>query len=195
MSALPLENYWTADEYLAWESMQPTKHELIDNYIVAMAGASRAHSLVVSNITVALGAQLRDKPCEVHVADMRVQVDQQTNYVYPDVVVVCGEPKFRDDTAPETLLNPTLIFEVLSPSTEIIDRNSKLHRYLRLPSLEAYFLVAQDKARIESYMRQGDGWGYQDWEDLDAAMPINAIDARLSIEDVYLKVQFPPPQS
>ena len=190
MSALPIEQIWPADEYLAWESEQSTKFELIDNYIVAMSGASRAHSIITGNITTSLNVRLRKKPCEVYPADMRVQVKRQATYTYPDVVVVCGEPKFRHDTNPETLQNPTLIFEALSPSTEDIDRGRKFAQYLQLPSLEGYFLVSQDKPRVESYTRQADGWLYQDRVGLDTKLRIDVIDVSLSLEDVYHKVRF-----
>ena len=195
MSALPIEQIWSADEYLAWESEQPTKFELIDNYIVAMSGASRAHNIVTVNISALLNFRLREKPCEVYQADMRVQVKRQATYAYPDVVVVCGQPRFRADTKPATLQNPMLIFEVLSPSTEDIDRNRKFTQYLQLPSLEGYFLVSQDKPRVESYTRQSAGWLYQDHVGLEAKLRIDAIGVSLSLEDVYHKVQFESAQS
>ena len=195
MSALPIEQTWSADEYLAWESEQPTKFELIDNYIVAMSGASRSHNIVTVNISALLNFRLREKPCEVYQADMRVQVKRQATYAYPDVVVVCGQPRFRADTKPATLQNPMLIFEVLSPSTEDIDRNRKFTQYLQLPSLEGYFLVSQDKPRVESYTRQSAGWLYQDHVGLEAKLRIDAIGVSLSLEDVYHKVQFESAQS
>ena len=190
MSALPIEQIWSADEYLAWESKQPTKFELIDHYIVAMSGASEAHNIIAAAITALLYFRLRKKPCKVYAADMRVQAERESSYTYPDVVVVCGEPRFRDDTKPETLQNPMLIFEVLSPSTEAIDRNMKFNSYLQLPSLEGYFLVSQDKPRVESYTRQADGWLYQDHAGLESKLRIDAIDVSLSLADVYHKVQF-----
>ena len=190
MSALPIEHIWPADKYLAWESEQLTKFELIDNHIVAMSGASRSHSIVTVNISSSLNLRLRKEPCEVYVADMRVQVKQQATYTYPDVVVVCGQPRFRADAKPSTLQNPMLIFEVLSPSTEDIDRNRKFSQYLQLPSLEGYFLVSQDEPRVESYTRQSDGWLYQDHVGLDAKLRIDAIGVSLSLEDIYHKVPF-----
>ena len=195
MSALPIERIWPADKYLAWESEQPTKFELIDNCIVAMSGASRSHNIITGNITTSLNVRLRKKPCEVYPGDMRVQAERESSYTYPDVVVVCGEPRFRDDTKPSTLQNPLLIFEVLSPSTEDIDRNRKFGQYLQLPSLEGYFLVSQDKPRVESYTRQADGWLYQDHADLESKLRIDAIGVSLSLEDVYHKVQFESAQS
>ena len=190
MSALPIERIWPADKYLAWESEQPTKFELIDNCIVAMSGASRSHNIITGNITTLLNVRLRKKPCEVYPGDMRVQAERESSYTYPDVVVVCGEPRFRDDTKPSTLQNPLLIFEALSPSTEDIDRNRKFGQYLQLPSLEGYFLVSQDKPRVESYTRQADGWLYQDHVGLESKLRIEAIGVSLSLEDIYHKVEF-----
>ncbi len=190
MSALPIERTWSADEYLAWESEQSTKFELIDNYIVAMSGSSRSHNILVAAITALLYFRLRGKPCEVYPADMRVQVKRQATYTYPDVVVVCGQPRFRADAKPSTLQNPMLIFEVLSPSTEDIDRGRKFAQYLQLPSLEGYFLVSQDVPRVESYTRQADGWLYQDHAGLEAKLRIDAIGVSLSLEDIYHKVPF-----
>ena len=195
MSALPIERTWSADEYLAWESEQSTKFELIDNYIVAMSGASEAHNIVTVNISTLLNLRFRKKPCKVYAANMRVQVKRQATYTYPDVVVVCGQPRFRADAKPATLQNPMLIFEVLSPSTEDIDRGRKFSQYLQLPSLEGYFLVSQDVPRVESYTRQADGWLYQDHAGLDAKLRIDAIDISLSLEDIYHKVPFESTQS
>ncbi len=194
MSALPAARPWEADDYLAWEHKQPAKHELIDSCAVAMTGASRAHNIIAVNIAALLCFQLREKPCEVYVADMRVQVKPESSYTYPDVVVVCGEPKFRDDVKSDTLENPTLIFEILSPSTAVMDRNRKFEQYLQLESLEAYFLVAQDGPRIESYTRQPDGWLYQNRAGLKAALMVDAVDGALPFKDIYNKVQFQPPR-
>lgn len=193
MSALPAVRLWEADDYLAWEHKQPSKHELIDNCVVAMTGASWAHSIIAVNIAALLNFQLREKPCEVYVADMRVQVKRESSYTYPDVVVGC-EPRFRDDVKPDTLENPTLIFEILSPSTAVIDRNRKFEQCLQLESLAAYFLAAQDKPRIESYTRQPDGWLYQNRAGLEAALMVEALDSALPLKDIYDKVQFEPPR-
>lgn len=191
MSALEKNNKWSAKDYLDWESEQDTKHELIDNYIVDMTGASRSHNIIASNIHGSLFMQLRDGPCELYIGDMRVQVDRDTTYTYPDIVVVCGDAKFSEDANLDTLENPTVIVEILSKSTESIDRKAKLHQYLQLKSLECYLLVAQDKARIESYTRQQKGWLYQDTVGLAFTIKVDAVDCDLPLADVYNKVQFP----
>ena len=190
MSALPVQKLWTAEDYLAWERKQDFKHELIDNLIVSMSGASRAHNLVSSNIMASLHSQFRGKPCEVYPGDMQVQVEQDATYTYPDVVVVCGEPQFRDDSKPETLLNPTILFEVLSPSTEWVDRNRKLFQYRRLESLAGYYIVSQDSPRVEAHTRQGAAWAYADIRGLDARLRLDAIGCELALHEIYERLDF-----
>jgi Uma2 family endonuclease len=133
MPSLP-EQFYTPEEYLERERRAEYKSEYFAGEIVAMAGAKRRHNLVATNTAISLGGQLRDSPCEVYSNDMRVQADGEKQYSYPDVVVVCGEPQFRDGRE-DTLLNPTVIVEVLSPSTEARDRGEKFLRYRQIESL------------------------------------------------------------
>ncbi len=189
MSAQVAERIWSAEEFLHWESAQPYKHELIDNRAFAMTGASRSHNLITLNLAFALTNRLGNKGCEVYAMDIRVQVNPATTYTYPDVVVVCGEPRFRSDVKPDTLENPTLIFEILSPATELIDRNRKFRQYLQLESLEGYFLIAQNKPLIESYLRRKDDWLYRDWAGLDSTVVIDAVDCEIPLKDLYSKVR------
>ena len=182
----------SADDYLAWESQQPTKYELIDNRIYPMTGASRSHNLISTKLAVALDSGLAVRGCETYTSDMRVQVDKAGIYTYPDLVVVCGEPRFRQYVTQDTLLNPTLIFEILSPSTELIDRSQKREQYLQIPSLLGYFLVAHDKPLIEAYTRQGDERRYRVASGLDARLVIPAPECEIPLEFIYSKVQFDP---
>lgn len=122
---------------------------------------------------------------------MRVQVRADATYTYPDVVVVCGEPQFAD-THVDMLLNPTLLVEVLSESTELIDRRQKLAQYRALPSVRDYLLVAQDAPRIERYTRQEAGWLYADVTGLDGIVTLDAIGCKLALREVYRKVAFEP---
>ena len=142
MSALPI-TYYTPEEYLEMEQAAEFKHEYCAGEIFAMAGAKRAHNLITTNTLTALVNQLRDKDYEVYANDMRVQGNQSREYSYPDVVVVCGQPQFRDSRE-DTLLNPLVIVEVLSPSTEAYDRGDKLLRYRQIESLTDYVLISQD---------------------------------------------------
>ena len=174
-----------AEEFLAWESQQPTKYELIDNRIYPMTGASRSHNFISVKLAVALDRRLGSRGCEVYTSDMRVQVDEAGTYTYPDVIVVCGDPRFRKYVAQDTLLNPALLFEILAPSTELIDRNQKYKQYLQIPSLAGYFLVTPDKPLIEAYMRSGDDWLYRSWSGLDATVEIDTLDCEIPLEDIY----------
>lgn len=178
------------DEFLAWESQQPARHELIDNRIYPMTGASREHNLVAGNLVTALNFGLREKGGEIYPADMRVQIDKDGTFTYPDVVVVSGEPRFRKYVAQDTLLNPTLLFEILSPSTELVDRNQKLEQYLRIPSLMGYFLVAQDKPLIEAHLRSGDDWLTHECAGLDSNLVIPTLDCEIPLREVYRQVRF-----
>ena len=183
------ERLISAEEFLVWESSQPYKHELIDNRVYDMTGASRSHNRINLNLAFALENRLGSRGCEVFGIDIRVQVDPDATYTYPDLIVVCGEPRFRSDLSQDTLENPTLLFEILSPSTESNDRNRKFRQYLQLESLQGYFLVAQDKPLIESYTRQGDDWLYRSWSGLDATVEIDTLDSEIPLEDIYSSIR------
>ena len=190
MSALVAERLWSAEEFLEWESEQTLRHELINSRVVEMTGASRSHNRINFNFAFALENRLAGKGCEVFGIDMGVLVDREANFTYPDVIVVCGEPRFRSDSPQDTLENPTLLFEILSPSTESIDRNQKLRQYLQLDSLKGYFLVAQDKPLIEAYMRSGDDWLYRECAGLESGLVIAALDCEIPLSEVYRQVRF-----
>src|ERR1700722_5245267 len=148
----------TVDEYLARERVSETKHELLNGVVVAMAGASPRHALITSNITVALGNALRSRPCLVLSSDQRVAVEATALCTYPDVTVVCERPRFDTKDA-HTLLNPLVIVEVLSDSTEAYDRGAKFAHYRSVPSLAEYVLVAQSERKVEHYRRLEGGQG------------------------------------
>lgn len=187
MSALR-EQTWTVEQYLEFECISEIKHEYLDGHIYAMSGASRKHNLITMNVAASFHAQLRKGSCEVYPADMRVKAG--AIYAYPDVSVVCGTPQFTGDT-PDTLTNPTLIVEVLSPSTEKFDRGKKFHYYRALDSLQEYVLIAQDDYHVERYRRHADGeWLFSDAIGTDAALELASIGCTLSLADVYEKVTF-----
>ena len=180
---------WTVEEYLAFERSSEEKHEYWDGEIFAMSGASRQHNLVVVNTITSLNAQLAQQPCEVYPSVMRIKVNA-IKYTYPDVSVVCGEPRFADNEF-DNLLNPTIIIEVLSPSTEKYDRDKKFEHYQGIPSLEEYVLVAQDRTRIEHYVRKSAGdWLYSQATTLEAKVELPSINCTLLLADVYRKVTF-----
>jgi Uma2 family endonuclease len=183
--------FLTPDEYLALERQAETRSEYHDGELVAMVGASRAHNLIVVNSATSINAQLRGKPCETYANDMRVKAAAVRRYFYPDLVVVCGEPQFEDAQV-DTLLNPTLIVEVLSDSTERFDRGRKFACYRTIPSLAGYLLIAQDEYRIEAYRKEADGrWRLEEAQGRDASLPLGIADCRLALAEVYDRVQLP----
>jgi Uma2 family endonuclease len=189
--AVHSKTYLTPQQYLAIERAAEQRSEYLDGELVAMTGGSRNHVLIVSNLVGELRSQLRDRPCEVYSTDLRVQVSQTGLYTYPDVVVVCGEPRFEDAQL-DTLLNPTVIFEVLSPTTEGYDRGRKFEHYRTLGSLAEYLLVSQAQPRIERFLRQDDGlWLFGDAAGLTAALSLPSIGCELKLAEVYAKVRFP----
>ncbi len=154
--ALPVsEARYTPAEYLAFERQSESKNEYFNGAIFAMTDVSRNHNLISLNLAAELRQALKGRRCEVYASDMRVKLRHTSMYTYPDVTVVCDEPRFDDDNV-DTLLNPTVIFEMLSPSTEAYDRGDKFAHYRRLASLQTYVLVSQDKIRVESFARQGE---------------------------------------
>ena len=179
----------TPQEYLEHERKAATKSEYYAGVIVAMTGASWEHNLIISNLSRRLGNQLEGKPCAVVTSDMRVGVPKCNAYFYPDAVVVCGEPVFADAEL-DTLLNPTLVIEVLSESTEAQDRGKKWTCYQSLKSLETYVLIAQDRPLVEIYRRQGDGWAYSTVEGLENSLSLEAIDCTLRLVEIYDRVSF-----
>lgn len=186
----PAEQFMTPAEYLAWERGADSRSEYLNGCIYAMSGASLRHNRIVASLAVALGVQLRGKPCEPFFGDMRVKVNPTGLYTYPDVVVVCGEPELEDQHF-DTLLNPAVIIEVLSASTEAYDRGDKFAHYRALGSLTDYLLVAQDQPRIEHYCRQANGqWLYSASEGLAAQIEIATIGCALPLAEIYERVEF-----
>jgi Uma2 family endonuclease len=182
---------YTPAEYLARERAAEYKSEYVNGYIVAMVGASRAHNVITANIGAGLHGQLKERPCEVYIGDMRVKVSATGTYRYPDVVVACGDIAL-EDAALDTLLNPVVIVEVLSPTTEAVDRGEKFAHYRRLASLQEYVLVSQGTPRIERFARRGEDWLLTEVSGIDEVLPLASIDCVLALGEVYDKVQFPP---
>ena len=191
MAQVQTQPFYAPEDYLALEREAATKSEYVDGEIFAMAGASEEHSLLTLNIGAAIHMALRGRPCKVYVSDMRVKVSPTGMYTYPDVVAVCGKARLEDAKF-DTLLNPTVIIEVLSPSTEGYDRGAKFAHYRRLESLQEYLLVAQDAVHLEHYVRQADGrWLLSEANRLQDEIHLPAIDCRLSLAEVYDKTEIP----
>lgn len=194
MSAQPQPRV-TAADYLAYDRAAVERSEFLDGEIIALSRAGRRHNLIVTNLIGELRQALKGKLCEVYPSDMRVHVAETGGYVYPDVSVICGEPGFEDG-AFDVLLNPILVIEVLSPSTELYDRGRKFAHYRMPGSLEAYLLVSQDEARLELFRRQrdGDDWLFHEAIGRHADLTIDVVGCSLALEEVYDKVSFPPPE-
>ena len=180
----------TEAEYLEFERASELKHEYYNGEIFAMTGASEEHNSICMSAGFLLYGQLRNRPCRVYQSDMKVKVEAAKLYTYPDLVVRCGEAQFVDDKF-DTLLNPVVIIEVLSPSTERYDRGDKFGHYRKIPTLREYLLVSQNKPHIERYLRQDDGkWEFSDATGLDAIVELSSIDCTLPLSEVYEQVTF-----
>jgi Uma2 family endonuclease len=189
MSTLPKQRL-TPQEYLAIERKAERKSEYFDGEMFLMAGASAAHNLIVANLLGELRNQLKGHRCTVYASELRTKVDRTGLYTYPDALVVCEEPQF-DDSHFDTVLNPTLIVEVLSESTHPYDRGAMFGNYRKLESLQEYILIEQDRPHIELYTRQADGnWLLADFDGLEAVAPLPAIGCNLALAEIYDKVKF-----
>jgi Uma2 family endonuclease len=193
MSAQP-KRLLTPEEYLAIERDVQQKHEFYRGEMFAMGGATREHNLINGNIAASLHAQLADRPCELYQNDMRVKVSATGLYVYPDVVVTCQKPLFEDDVL-DTLLNPQVIVEVLSDTTEKYDRGKKFEHYRQIESLREYLLVAHDRRHGELFTRDDGAWRLTEASGLEASIELSAIGCRLNLADVYAKVSFNLPNT
>jgi len=179
----------TPAEYLAFERQQiDAKHEYLHGQITAMNGASREHNLIVGNAFASLHAQLRGRGCEGYSNDMRVHIPATGLYTYPDIAALCGEPVFEDDQF-DTLLNPLVIIEVLSASTEAYDRGAKFAHYRSIESLRAYVLIAQDRPHIELFERGTDGrWVLSEAKGLEGRLELEALGCVLKLSEVYDRI-------
>jgi Uma2 family endonuclease len=187
------EGFYTPEEYLAFERGAEEKHEYRAGEIIAKAGATRAHNLITLNIARRVANQLDGKPCETYANDMRVRTTP-SDYVYPDVVVVCGEPQFEDDEF-DTLLNPLVVFEVLSKSTESRDRGEKFSDYRGVAGVTDIVFVSEYRMRVEHYVRRADGeWTLRDVTAPDAAISIDSLDCSLTLAEIYERVKLSPPR-
>ncbi len=181
----------SVEEYLAFEEKSKRKHEFIDGEIIAMAGATRKHSKISSNIGIELGYKLKGKGCEVHFGDLRIKASEK-HYVYGDVTIFCENPEFETYKETEILLTPKVVFEVLSKSTEARDRGDKAQDYRRLPSLTDYVLVSQKRIFVEHFVRQTDGsWKLFEYNQLNEKLKISSINCELSLADIYFEVNLP----
>ena len=179
------------EDYLAFEREAEFRHEYLDGEIYEMAGESLSHSRVCINLGGEVYAKLKGKPCEALSPNMKVRTSSASLFSYPDLTVVCGEPQFHD-VKKDVLTNPQVIFEVLSPSTEIYDRTTKFQKYrLGNQTLTDYILVSQDKAFVEHFSKQTDGnWIYRSYAEIEDILTIETIEIELSLREIYDRVKF-----
>lgn len=188
MSSVQTRSHLSIEEYLEAERRAETKSEYLDGEVFAMSGASFRHNVIVANLIGELRQQLKGRQCTVAPGDLRVHIPATGLYTYPDLVVVCGEPRFEDQEL-DTLLNPTLIIEVLSPTTEAYDRGKKFEHYATIESLAEYVLVSQDAPRVEQFVRQeGGSWLLTATPGLDGRMILASVGCELALAEVYDKV-------
>ncbi|MYB66224.1 Uma2 family endonuclease [Candidatus Poribacteria bacterium] len=195
MATSAAQTILTPEEYIILErkaipDAETVRNEYVKGKIIAMSGASRAHNLITMNISAMLHINLKGRGCETYANEMRVSTPSTSSYFYPDVVVVCEEPRFEDDVF-DILLNPILLVEVLSPSTEVYDRGEKFRHYRELPSLQEYILVAQDKICIERFNRQENNWILTDFQNIEERLSLISVQCELPLHEIYDRVTFP----
>lgn len=188
MSTQP-KTFLTPEQYLEIERKADRKSEYFNGEMFAMAGAKEAHNPLVANLVARLHQQFRSRPCRVYPSDMRVRVSATGLFTYPDVIAVCAEPRFLGDQR-DTLLNPDLLVEVLSPSTEAYDRGRKFEQYKAIESLREYLLVASDRVHADLYTRQADGrWMLTSADRMEDSLTLESVGAQVTLADLYEKVE------
>lgn len=187
---IPELKYMTAEAYLSFERNSPDKHEYYKGEIFAMSGASRKHNKIDSNLRTAIGNWLKGKKCNVYGSNLRVSVKTESLYAYPDIVVVCGEELYTDNEF-DTLTNPTLIIEILSPSTAAYDKGLKFELYRALPDLKEYILIDSNKIHVTQYKKNDDGtWLLKEYKNISDTLTLAAIQMPLPLKDCYEGIDF-----
>lgn len=189
------EKFYTSEEYLDFEREALDKHEFVDGEIIAMAGASREHNLIGTNVGTEIRFNLKGRNCETYISDMRVRT-KPNRYRYPDVVLICGEPQFDDDEEFDILLNPTVVIEVLSKSTEFRDKTEKLEEYRKMDSIRECLLISQDEMHIQHFIKQTvKQWILRIYETPDEIVVLESIGCEILLADIYAQVQFDEEES
>ena len=189
MASVAAQTLVTPEEYLVFERKAEFKSEFFNGEIIEMPGASNAHNLITVNTINGIYNQVVEQGCRVYGSDMRVGTSPVTSYLYPDVTVVCDEPHFEDDVF-DTLINPLVLVEVLSPSTEARDRGEKFAYYRQLESVQEYILISQDRVRVEHYLRQGEKWVFEELREFTDVLRIVSIACELPLQHIYRLVEF-----
>ena len=189
------EAYYTPEEYITLErkaipDAEIVRSEYINGKIIGRSSSNLSHNLITGNIVAGLYTRLKNRSCFVFANEMRVSIPAANSYFYPDVGIVCEEPRFEDDVF-DILLNPIVVVEVLSPSTEAYDRGDKFAHYRQLQSLQEYILVSQDKVRVDHYARDATQWILTDFQELEQHLPLTSIQCELPLQEIYENVPFP----
>jgi Uma2 family endonuclease len=191
MSAVPKRKL-TPQEYLAIERAAEFKSEYHDGEMFIMSGARLPHVTINSNLVFHLRRAFENGTCRVLANDMRIKVARTGLYTYPDTIIVCDKPVLEDSEM-DTLLNPTVLFEILSKSTELYDRGTKFEHYQSIESLKEYVLVTQNRHRIERYVRgTGHEWTYSEFSDPEGVFQLGSLPASIPMKSLYEDVEFPP---
>jgi Uma2 family endonuclease len=192
MASEPKRKY-TLEEYLNLERESEIRYEFLSGEIFAMSGGSFAHDQVLSNVHTLASVQLADTKCSVRSANMQIKVPAAPPYRYADGSVVCGKPEIEEFNGSALLVNPIVIWEILSPSTEAYDRGDKFTAYKSIQSLREYLLIAQHRPSISHYVKQeGELWTYREYDNLDDVIQLISVDCTLALSDVYRDVEFKP---
>jgi Uma2 family endonuclease len=179
----------TPEEYLEMELQTEYKNEYFNGQVFAMAGVSLAHSRISQDINRHLGNQLDGSHCEVHAGELRARTGDSSMYAYPDILIFCGEAKIEKYKGTDTLTNPIVVIEILSPTTETYDRRDKFEKYRAIETLKEYILVSQDRILVERFVRQASGeWLYSSLNRLDDTLILASAPARLTLRDIYKRV-------
>ncbi len=187
----PALKYYTASEYLAFERTSETKHEFYKGEIFDMSGASLGHNHIQINLVGEVRTFLKGKSCNVFGSDLRIHIPSNSLYTYPDAIIICGKPEMLDE-AFDTVLNPTVIVEILSPSTQRYDRGEKFMLYRSIPSLQEFIVVDSENIAVEHYKRNEDNtWLLQEWKEITDILTIATIGFALPLNELYSGVNLP----
>ena len=191
LAKVKLKTLSTPEDYLTFEREADTRHEFLDGEIYQMAGESLSHSRVCMNLAREVGNKLKGKRCEPLSPNMKVRTSTASLFSYPDLTIVCGEPLFHD-TKKDVLINPQVVFEVLSPSTAEYDRTTKFQRYrMGNETLTDYVLISQDKPFVEHFAKQADdNWIYRSYGAIDDILNLETIECELSLREIYDRIEF-----
>lgn len=179
-------------EFLAWEREQEFKHEYVNGEVFAMSGGSINHNRIASTIIIKVGSFLEDKSCEIFGSDLRIAIRAKNSFFYPDAIIVCDELEFDENSIKDTLKNPSVIFEILSTSTEDYDNGKKLMYYMQIRSLKQYIIIDSKKIHVRIITRREEEgtWKFDELNSIEDKIFIEPINFEVSVKDLYAKLKF-----